>query len=361
MSREMIYTDPHHGLNLKANTTPESRRRLTEYVASHTAEVLKEHGEDAYTICAGDFFHEHDNSSEVMASALGSFNGTDLILEGNHDVSTVRYRYSSLKFLQELEDRHAGPRELSAPKVVTANFAEPSFSLMAMRDKVYWLLPHQTDQDIFDAALEQVAEHAASSTEVRKKFLIAHCNYDNPFARDQTSLNMSKAQAVRLLEVFDAVILGHEHTFKTDLNDRLIVLGSPHPTNFGDISEKFVLEIDAEGEMLIVPVWSPDEHYLEMDWQGPVLDALCDKTQFVKLTGMAAPADAPALAKVIKGIWKYGTPFAVKSEVSIIRPSGSLLTEEDRVAVSVLEKITKELATDSPAQYELWKEVSSDN
>ena len=206
MSREMIYTDPHHGLNLKANTTPESRRRLQEYVASHTAEVLAEHGEGAYTICAGDFFHEHDNSSEVMASALRSFKATRTILEGNHDVSTVKYRHSSLKFLQGLQESF-GPRHKG--KVVSAEFMEPTTTAAHCTGKTYWLMPHQTDQDVFDQALDKVTTQAKYSTQPGKKFLIAHCNYDNPFARDQTSLNMSKAQAVRLLREFDAVILGH--------------------------------------------------------------------------------------------------------------------------------------------------------
>ena len=357
MGREMIYTDPHHGLTLKAHTTRNSRDRFRQYIADHTKEVL-DSAEESFSICAGDFFHEFDNSSQVLNDSYQNYLRTDVVLEGNHDVSTVKGAASSLEFFGNLH----GLLGLSE-RVGRAEYNVPSFRCVERGGRDYWMMPHQTTQGIFDEALEYIREAAATSvreTGTSQSILILHSNYANPFAAEETSLNLTRRQAEVALTVFDLVIVGHEHKFRTDFSDRLIVLGSPHPTNFGDICEKFILEIGEDGEPCLTTVWDPADHYYEASWRDPLPSGLTD-IHFVKLTGEAAAGEAPQLAKAIQAAWTTLEPFAVKSEVQIIKPKDNLAgTLPDSSTWNILERVTSELKTGSPDQYQLWKEITND-
>ena len=351
--KELIYTDPHHGLVLNSHTSPASRKRLQRAISTHLRGILETYRKERFVICGGDFFHSFRNPEEVVLDSVPSFWLTDILLEGNHDVSTVKDVKSStdvLSFMDEL-------CSVGSPRIVGSLYDAPAFRKVERGEKVYYFVPHHITQNSFDQALLSASE-SANKDNGRIRILVTHCNYDNPFATDGNSLNLHKSAAIKLLEVFDTIILGHEHNFRTDLDDRLIVLGCPHPTNFGDISEKFILLVEDNGDMELIPVWKPEGAFLSVDWKEAA-DARSDSIEFIKLTGEALPSEVPELARTIRKLWTGSDAYAIKSEVKIISPTKlSDGVSRDSAMFHVKQIVENELkGTDL---YSLWEEIQRD-
>jgi hypothetical protein len=166
-------------------------------------------------------------------------------------------------------------------------------------------VPHVSDQALFEYALADAYELAESIPAGSRKYLLLHCNYDNPFT-DETSLNLTRENAEELLQVFDYILLGHEHQPREDLGGRLIIVGNPMPTSFADISNKRIIRIEDDGSLKSVPVWLEREHSWVGDWNKVVdsfLPSAASQLQFIRLVGKVEPGQLVDLGKTVRKLW----------------------------------------------------------
>ncbi len=340
-----IYSDPHHGLTLGSNTTPESRKRLQDYITEHTYEIAWNF-KFGPVICAGDFFDKYQNPEEVLLESLPTFRATSHILSGNHDVVNIAGRKGSLDVLYAM-DRN---------RIIRSHFGVPCYEKIQVNGvRDLYMVPHHSSQELFEEALEAAMLEACRYG--GKKSLVLHCNYNSEFIKDKIALDLPQRQAARLLNVFDFIFIGHEHNHRTDLNDRVIVVGSPHPVSFGDMTDKFIIEMETDTPKL-VPVWSVNKHYLEVPYPALLGRATPDH-QFIRVTGEILPSQLHELAASIKKVWDTCKPFAIRSEVQVITgdKESSRYTgmNPDRLQHIISAELKK-----TPELYDLWKEITSD-
>jgi len=343
----LIYSDPHLGLMLGSNTTQESRRRLRDYIRQHTFEIVESAQPGRSVICSGDFFDKYQNPEEVLLSSLPIAERTHAILAGNHDVVNIKDRSGSLDVVSAVVRNVYG---------TPFGMCNSTIFHTTCRNTLY-LVPHHSTQELFESALSEALSHAESGNGIGLKILVTHCNYDNELMQDKVALNLPKRIAAHLLKAFDFIVLGHEHAHRTDLNDRVIVVGSPHPVGFGDMGDKFVLTFGEDGPELH-DVWSVNRNFLEVDYRA-ALDKVKDHHQFIRLTGQVQPAQLHELSGVIKDIWKQFSPFAVKSEVEVITGNAER-TRFQAMSPDRLQAIIAAELESVPDQLALWKEITRD-
>lgn len=345
-----IYSDPHIGLNLASNTTAKSRKALKKYIIDHVNQIINEFDE-GLTICAGDFYHTYQNPEEVLHESLWAASQTSKILAGNHDVVNIADRKGTLDIVGTVLD----------PRVVPCKFGKINYQPVVAsipHDQIAYLVPHHSSQNLFEDALAAVRKSAEKESKSVFKLLVLHCNYNSKFVKDTITLNLPERLAIWLLKVFDYIVIGHEHNYRLELNDRVIVAGSPHPTGFGDISDKFTIHFDDDNTLLINWVWKKDTHYLQCDWHEAV-EKIAIEHQWVSLTGEVAPSELHELASVIKKVWANGSPFAVRSEVKILTGGADRSAYQSMSPDKINEIIETELRN-SPELYNLWKEIIDD-
>lgn len=358
MAKALWYTDPHQGADLKANTTSLSRQKLRDAQHDSLVKVIcdfRRENPEGHVGCAGDFFDTDSNSEAVIMKALKVASVTDLILGGNHDVKNTRDTACSLDVVTAVwGDRVVGV-DFGEVKVVTTQLPKSNI--------VYYMVPHHTNQEIFDAALveatrRRVEEQDPSGDTVH--YLVLHCNYDSGFAVQDTALNLGAPQAKKLLESFDYILIGHDHHHKTAFDDRVIVIGNTFPINFGDISEKFALNIGEDGHPeSITTIWDPAHHYLELDASGvsegltPVSNAI----QFLKITGEIDASQLYDVTKAIAKLWKtLPNVLAIKPEFKVKTASGTVQADTAISQLTLTEMIQSELA-EQPTMLKLFEDL----
>jgi DNA repair exonuclease SbcCD nuclease subunit len=278
---------------------------------------------------------------------------TSKILAGNHDVVNIREAKGTLDIIETVFDSQVVPCRFGK-----VNYQVMSTGIPIIDGPLLYLVPHHSNQELFNSALETAAESADEHENVC--MLITHCNYDSPFVKDDVALNMTQRHAKKLLKSFDYIFLGHEHNPRQELGGRLTVVGSPHPTGFGDISDKFVVSIDPDnGNILYYDrVWEKALHYLECDY-SELADKLNENHQWVRLTGEIAPSEIHTLASLIRDAWKHFEPFAIRSDVQILTGDINATTFDTSNVDNINEIIERELKN-SPDLYKLWRSLHDD-
>lgn len=355
MAKALWYTDPHQGADLKANTTTLSRQKLRDAQHDSLVKVLNEFKAaepDGIVGCAGDFFDKDSNSEDVIMRALQVAGETDLILGGNHDVKNTRNTFCSLDLVAAVHP----------DKVTKVQFGGVVVETKQPRGEVvkYYMVPHHTNQEIFDEALKVAAAKREDETSMSGcvHYLVLHCNYDSGFAVQDTALNLGAPQAKKLLEAFDYILIGHDHHHKTAFDDRVIVIGNTFPINFGDISEKFALNIGDDGHPeSITTIWDPAHHYLELDARGvsegltPVSNAI----QFLKITGEIDASQLYDVTKAIAKLWKtLPNVLAIKPEFKVKTASGTVQADTATSQLTLTEMIQSELS-EQPTMLKLFE------
>jgi hypothetical protein len=153
--------------------------------------------------------------------------------------------------------------------------------------------------------------------------LLLHCNYDSPFISDTTSLNLTKDNAERLLTRFSHILIGHEHTARSDLSGRVQLLGNTHPTSFSDISDKFSWSLKVEdGKLSFIPqlIWAKAKGFKELSWETLLAGQEQTDASFIDITGVAPVAKLPEIAKAIQKLWQVlPNPYMIRNNVKVER------------------------------------------
>lgn len=358
MTMIRFFTDPHIGRELKANTTPASRRTLQEQIHLHALQATQVTPEgmeleDMPTICAGDLFDTDTNPEHVLLQGAAVAKRCDLVLGGNHDVVNITGRESSLSVLAALTDGNF---------VLPPGPGRTAYRCEKFGDVELYMIPHHTLQDHFEAALDAARESAASSA-ANRKLIVVHSNYHLTMGVSETDLNLTDAKARLLLKTFDFIVMGHDHRPRWECDGRLLILGNVHPTSFSDLGEKYVWFYDSTENKFTKVVNCEDgskvikaEDLIRLHHEEQL--SILSSVEWLDVVGTLPPEAAVDLAKAIRATWKT-CPY-----MYAIRASKVLFHAEglgDGVTVEAAQKTLLELVEEdlskTPDLLELFQEA----
>ncbi|WP_299310645.1 metallophosphoesterase [uncultured Halomonas sp.] len=322
--RILFYSDPHFGLARRENVTESSLRAREAYCVGYLNQLTQ--GYDL-VVCLGDLFDRAHNKEEVILRAAKAVEHTDYILAGNHDLINREGAISSLNLLKEI----CPSKVVLDPMTVTSGVH-------------LHFVPHHRTQAEFDQALDV----AFSQVNGGKHFLLLHCNFDSPYADKEQDLNLTGAQAERLLTRFDTILIGHEHAGRDLLGGRVKIVGSLFPTSFGDAEAKHrALVYDTELQSFSEIVTQCNVY------EGPASQYTGDPARgYLKLFD-----DMPSggTSKLAVSLFESGA-FAVKIISSKNVPRGTSTEAVASKPVSLPELVGQMLREQDPKLMDLWYE-----
>lgn len=289
----IVLSDLHIGANRSAGTTPASAKALRGHLLSSFKGLLDKANEDV--ILNGDIF---DSSNISMTDLLETYNiilnwltkGYNLtVVVGNHDLYTDTNKLSSLQFMAELLVKEPNVTYISGG--------------MRLNDEIY-IISHVRNQDLLDLELSKVPAC---------KYLLLHCNYDNPFSKHlDNSLDLSEQQAKDCKAEY--IVLGHEHHTRKALGGKVFIPGNQITSSIADCvggHDKYMTRLGDKPEL--VKVWDSATAYAELNWKDPQpTDA-----RFIRFVGHATPDEAAQVADTIAKYRRASEAFIVGNAVKI--------------------------------------------
>ena len=312
-----IFTDPHLGLVRKAHTTKASRTALSKAIHENAHKAAGEHSPKA-TVCVGDLFDTFSNSERTILDSATIAILCDVVLAGNHDSLNVAGSVSSLDVLDELLE--------DTTFISNPNFASHHVEYGELDGMQLAFVPHHASQELFDAAIDSM-DYTSGIASYRAVFL--HCNYENSMTEgSETSLNMTKAQAEKLLTICDYIFLGHEHQPRELLDGRLVICGCTHPTSFSDISDKYYYDL-TKTELVKTSVWSMADGYAEIDYDGEMFQSVPSTASFIDIKGQITAEKGADLAEYIRECWEESDALMIRNNVSIVSDDNQVIESVD--------------------------------
>ena len=283
----VIINDTHFGLRRSNGTSFAALEGLeAEQTRALAAAVTHANNIGAALIILGDLFDSSKVSYSTLLKVWSILKDCAVplyMVRGNHDLEKDRGQVSAFDLLCLM---------LGSPAVTEPLQLEPDCCI----------LPHLDNQNSFDSALAAIPGGT----------LLAHCNYDNPFAVYQDhSLNLSPEQAVK----FDHVILGHEHN-KRDLPG-IDILGAPYPCQIAecDITKGYHVWEGPGHELELQETYSPAGNYIEVDWHE--LAAVPTAAKFIRVTGTADFHEGAEVIQLVADLRKKHGAFFITNSVTV--------------------------------------------
>lgn len=344
-SKYLLFSDPHLGKNLSANTTSSSREALkNNLLMAARGAIQSGRALNIYplSVCLGDLFDSFSNSEKIILQGASVASNCYIVLAGNHDTSNNKEAVSSLDIVDSLAPGSILSHKYGNTGVLTRG--------------PFAVIPHVATTALFEAALD-----AAETLKEKPPYLLLHCNYDSGFAEADISLNLTQVRAKRLIESgYKRIFIGHEHSYAEHMGGKVIVLGNTYPTGFSDISDKWAVVLDVEDDTIERNlIWSKEENYLEITvpLAGGYDNVTLIDHEFIRVSGKVEPGELGQYAAWVRKVWKTN-PYliALKSDVTITQSKGQVVTETSEYR-TVTEQITAELEH-SPELLAVWKEVA---
>lgn len=302
MEKLTILNDTHIGVIRNAGTTPASQWALRPHVLTKFKSLLPVSGD---LMILGDLFNSSNvnvydiaKTYEILTDWLSSTKGKLYLVAGNHDLSKTSTTLSSFEFLCNLLSKSYTERVVVVLQPTMTPYG--------------YVIPHLANQDLFNAALEDVPE---------TDFLFLHCNYDNNFAaQSDQSLNLSCEQALKL--PVKTIVFGHEHKSRqlvaksADKSVNILIPGNQIATSVADwqgCKYKQYLVIENGGFDTYTCAQASDE-YAEMLWND------LEKTthNFVKLVGTVNEDTEAETITALNRLRQIHEAFVVSYGVSIV-------------------------------------------
>jgi len=302
-----IFTDPHLGRNAGAHTSKQSSEALNEAIYHNAKMATKVTENGTSVVCVGDLFDKSHNRENILLQGLSIAKKCDLILAGNHDLANRENTKTSIEVIKAYFDSVVSARVNETLYEFYEEGGDESFE--------FAIIPHHSSQDLFDSAIEQTLTSNKSGD-----LIFLHCNFNSPFATNDSSLNLSIEQSEQLLNKFKYIVLGHEHNHRWELGGRLLILGNTHPTNFGDISDKFFWDYLPSTGFKKNKIWAKDKGYLKISVNELLDSGLSYSGQnFIEIVGEEVnPKHSTAIAKALHDIWHSGDAglFMVRNNIT---------------------------------------------
>lgn len=323
------FNDTHLGNSASSHTTRKSSKALDRAIfdtALGCATAAK--GRNDTIIHGGDLFHRFSNNEEIILQGIEIAKYCDAIVGANHDLSNRDNARSSIEIVDTVHNN-----------VIMACVNEIVVEEFTTSDGInIVVVPHHSSQDLFDKALARVSSG---------DLLFLHCNYNSPFAHNDASLNLTPEQAELLLKKVNYIVLSHEHNPRTELDGRLIVTGNTHPTNFGDISDKYYYEYTKDSGFTKHLVWSKTKGYRKVNVEE-FLSGGIDYTDvnFIEVVGNNVKREFSAdISKEISRVWSLELPnlYMIRNNINFVEMAGASIDEAVKLE-SITKAITDNLA-----------------
>jgi len=359
MNKTLVINDTHLGVQRTGGTTWATAEALREYALNQYSKLLhlaKREGCNRI-IVNGDLTDTYDT---LLAEALKIYSVTrdfltdhhdiDLIWAvGNHDLSKDSSKLGTVVFVGELlAMQHINFQLIKRPQALVS---QPDI----------YILPHVTNQEIFDLELTRVPESA--------KWVFLHCNYDNTFAcASDHSLNISRDQA-KAIRKHAKLVLGHEHQGRELMAGNVLIIGNQFPTSVADclphgdaqadgIKRALIIDHDTN-EHRYVTTWTPDDAegwFARVDWRE-LKDVVEEGRGFIRVEGTATLSESSEAIKAISAFRAKSQSFVVTNAVKVEQAEGlDSVAEsiEDIRSVNVIELLMEYL---TPEQQQAVKDL----
>ena len=326
-----FFTDPHLGQTLTSHTSHDSRSRLRTALY-HQALAAASEGQGDPIYCLGDLVHTYRNDETTIQQCMTILDKLTNCIMGNHDVTNRTDSIGTLELLEPLYD------------VVPAKMNKCNSMVTAGLGAIITMVPHTNDQKLFTAELDKLSGVDKIES---ARILLLHCNYEIPWETNDNTLNLTEEMAKKLLDKFDYILIGHEHNYREALDGRVILLGNTHPTNFGDISNKYRWTFDGS-KMEKHLIWDKEKHFLQITPFSE--DEIGSDVQFVKVVGKVDASEYPKYCRWLTKLWQRAgkTVYAIRNAAELIREEITVKIDED-----ALQKLTETIANEIKGDKEL--------
>lgn len=343
----LVINDLHLGVKRSGGTTPKSSAALNEYAHRQHEKLLEMADTHTHVVVNGDLTDEFDlplvDALRIYKTACNFLNESRnrklTWLLGNHDLSKDSNKLGTVAFVGAL---------------LSGGYPD-RFQILDQPDWVepgVYGIPHLVNQAIFDLALGAVPDC---------KYLLLHCNYDNPFAGQQDhSLNLARAQAKEFKDRGITCVLGHEHQNRSAFGGGVLIVGNQFPTSVADCLShgdgqqdgvKSALHLTDQG-LVRIPTWRGDgswgEGFCELDWKAQ--EAPPEDAKFIRVKGTALAEEAADVARVISRLRQTHNAFVITNAVLIERIDGVEFGEESLEDVQNIDVIKLLLEHLTPEQ-----------
>jgi DNA repair exonuclease SbcCD nuclease subunit len=212
------------------------------------------------------------------------------------------------------------------------------------------VIDHCLTQEIFDINIGALIQSGQG------EILVLHCNIGNPRVSHENWLTEEKLD--QLASQYRYVLIGHEHKFK-QLRENAWYLGTPYPTNFGEMYDHYVGYLDETGKIEFVRTFAADEQYLELDIQelvdlqttlGTFEPLFSGEIRFMKLVGSVSVEDGAKAFQWLKKLRSHSHVIAVKGEFTV-RPYKNVLGSESKSEFKDFSRLLAEHVSESEIQF----------
>lgn len=344
-----IFTDPHIARSAGAHTTHASSKLLDTLILTNALKAATT-DEQEPVICVGDLFDKSNNKELGVLQGLQVAAKCDLILAGNHDLANREGTKTSIEIVEEV---HKNLSRAEVSEVLVDYYDDDGVE--------FTVIPHHSSQDLFDQAIEK----ACNEAKVIKDIVFLHCNFDNPFAQNDASLNLSVEQAEALLVGHKYIVMGHEHNHRWEMQGRLLICGNTHPTSFSDIGDKFYWNYTSDDGFTNERIWSKEDSYFRVPLQELLefcVSELLDDSDLANLNFIEVygedvdPELAPDVTHTLQSIWtesaeKFPNLVMVRNNITYKQLETEVVDETLQ-----LEDVTKAITKDLEGSdlQELW-------
>jgi hypothetical protein len=321
-NRTLVLNDLHLGVQRAGGTTWATAAELRDYALQQYKRLLRLAVPKGIKriVVNGDLTDTYDTMlAEALklyaetADFLAQYPDIELVWAvGNHDLSKDSSKLGTVVFIGEL---------------LTMQFT--NFKLVKRPEMLAhdtYVLPHVTNQDIFDLELSRVPESA--------KWVFLHCNYDNTFAcAADHSLNISREQA-KALRKHAKIVIGHEHQGRELMSGNVIIVGNQFPTSVADClphgdaqadGTKHALVLDHDtGEHSYITTWTPDDAdgwFAALDWRE-LADVVEEGRGFIRVEGEALLSESADAIKAIAAFRAKSKSFVITNAVKVEKAEG---------------------------------------
>lgn len=359
MPKTLVISDTHLGVQRTGGTTWATQEALREYALTQYGKLLHLAVREGCNriIVNGDLTDTYDT---MLAEALKIYSATHEFLQehpgiemvwavGNHDLSKDSSKLGTVVFVGELlAMQHEHFKLIKRPQVLES------------QPDVY-ILPHVTNQEIFDLELTRVPESA--------KWVFLHCNYDNTFAcASDHSLNISREQAKKIRQ-HAKLVIGHEHQGRELMAGNVLIVGNQFPTSVADclphgdaqadgVKRALIIDHDTNEHRYVV-TWTPDDDegwFARVDWRD-LKDVVEEGRGFIRVEGTAALSESSDAVKAISAFRAKSKSFVVTNSVKVEQAEGlESVAEsiEDIRSINVIELLMEYL---TPEQQQAVKDL----
>lgn len=355
--------DLHLGVRRAEHTISKSQAALAQYLFDLAVEIAQEAKERLSPVYqAGDMFDRHSNKESVVLQGMKLAALLERAMGGNHDQLNIAGAIGSLHLVKEAMGEKGQGSVIILNDDMSQPYAFTEVTPGPVKATSITIVPHALTQDLFEQSLRE-AVRQAEENEGCFKILMLHCNVGDNFGHTEaegSTLSLTVALQKEMEETFDLILVGHEHE-PDHRSEKTIILGNIFPLSFGEISDRYVWDLDLTTfELTQTPIFVASEQYMRLDVEIALNGnaVIGQKVQLLEIVGSIKAIDYPALSRAIQGLWHDNDGLlALKNSVDVERSGKAEKSQQETfipksLRETVAESIQKTPYADAYAEIE---------